>query len=72
MMGDFDLSLINEFAHVPAFYNKASPHFKDKPFIDEAWAQISQKLGYDGKKIFLSFLHVIHVYERNINVVGER
>lgn len=49
-MGDLDTSLIREFSLVPAFYNKASPHFKDKPFIEEAWTTISQKLGYDGKK----------------------
>lgn len=57
-MGDLDRSLIKEFALVPAFYNKASPHFKDKPFIDDAWTEISKKLGYDGKKICFMFMNV--------------
>lgn len=51
-MGDLDTSLIKSFSVVPAFYNKASPHFKDKLFIEEAWIAISKKLGYDGKKTF--------------------
>ncbi|KAJ6649727.1 hypothetical protein Bhyg_04966 [Pseudolycoriella hygida] len=46
-MGDLDTSLIKEFALVPAFYNKASANFKNKPFIEEAWLKISEKLGYD-------------------------
>ncbi|XP_037036440.1 uncharacterized protein LOC119074416 [Bradysia coprophila] len=46
-MGDLDRSLIKEFSLVPAFYNKASPHFKNKAFIEEAWTEISKKLGYD-------------------------
>lgn len=49
-MGDLDTSLIQEFSLVPAFYNKASPHFKNKPFIEQAWIAISKKLGYDGKQ----------------------
>lgn len=48
-MGDLDVSLIREFALRPAFYNKANPHFKDKAYNDQAWAEIAAKLGYDGK-----------------------
>lgn len=57
-MGDLDRSLIKEFALVPAFYNKASPHFKDKAFIEAAWTEISTKLGYDGKKKKLFFFKI--------------
>lgn len=48
-MGDLDVSLIREFATRPAFYNKANPHFKDRAFTDQAWAEISSQLGYDGE-----------------------
>lgn len=47
-MGDLDTSLIQEFANRPAFYNKTSPHYKDKLYIEQAWLEISAKLGYDG------------------------
>lgn len=48
-MGDLDVSLIREFSLRPAFYNKANPHFKDKAHNEQAWAEISAKLGYDGE-----------------------
>lgn len=50
-MGDLDTSLIQEFANRPAFYNKTSPHYKDKLYIEQAWQDIAAKLGYDGKGI---------------------
>lgn len=48
-MGDLDTSLIQEFANRPAFYNKTSPHYKDKAYIEHAWLEISTKLGYSCK-----------------------
>lgn len=50
-MGDLDTSLIQEFANRPAFYNKTSPHYKDKAYIEHAWLEISTKLGYNCKYI---------------------
>lgn len=47
-MGDLDASLIKEFSIRPAFYNKTSPHFKDKAYVEKAWMDIAHKLGYDG------------------------
>lgn len=55
-MGDLDTSLIKEFATRPAFYNKTSANYKDKIYIENAWTEISTKLGYDGKvklKLFI-------------------
>lgn len=49
-MGDLDTSLISEFAQRPAFYNKTSPNYKDKVFVEHAWMEIATKLGYDGKQ----------------------
>jgi len=46
-MGDLDTSLIEQFQLVPAFYNKSSPHFKNKQFIEASWVDISNKLGYE-------------------------
>ncbi len=58
-MGDLDKSLIHEFSLVPAFYNKASPHFKDKVFIENAWTEIATKLGYDGKTFFFVVFYLL-------------
>lgn len=49
-MGDLDTSLISEFSQRPAFYDKTSPNYKDKIFVENAWMEISIKLGYDGNK----------------------
>lgn len=49
-MGDLDTSLISEFAQRPAFYNKTSPNYKDKVFVEHAWMEIATKLGYDGEQ----------------------
>lgn len=49
-MGDLDTSLISEFAQRPAFYNKTSPNYKDKVFVEQAWTEIATKLGYNGEQ----------------------
>uniref|UniRef100_A0A1A9UTL2 MADF domain-containing protein n=1 Tax=Glossina austeni TaxID=7395 RepID=A0A1A9UTL2_GLOAU len=46
-MGEFDLSLINEFRSRPAFYDRNCPKFKDKIYTAHQWQEISNKLGFD-------------------------
>lgn len=46
-MSALDLKLINEFRLVPALYNRNSPRFKDKAFVERAWKNISRILGYE-------------------------
>lgn len=55
-MGDLDLNLINEFASRRAFYDKSSPHYKDKLFIESAWNEISAQLGYEGNILYIFLL----------------
>lgn len=46
-MSALDYKLIHEFKLVPALYNRNSPTFKDKAYVDRAWSSIARKLGYD-------------------------
>uniref|UniRef100_A0A1A9WJK1 MADF domain-containing protein n=1 Tax=Glossina brevipalpis TaxID=37001 RepID=A0A1A9WJK1_9MUSC len=46
-MGEFDLSLINEFRSRPSFYDRNCPKFKDKIYTAHQWQEISNKLGFD-------------------------
>ncbi|KAG4078039.1 hypothetical protein HA402_002090 [Bradysia odoriphaga] len=46
-MSSLDYKLIHEFKLVPALYNRNSPTFKDKAYVDRAWNNIARKLGYD-------------------------
>uniref|UniRef100_A0A905AWP0 MADF domain-containing protein n=1 Tax=Glossina morsitans morsitans TaxID=37546 RepID=A0A905AWP0_GLOMM len=50
-MGEFDLSLINEFRSRPAFYDRNCPKFKDKIYTAHQWQEISNKLGFDVSKL---------------------
>lgn len=46
-MSEFDVNLIREFERRPGFYDRNSPHFKDKIYNAQAWQDISNMLGYD-------------------------
>ncbi|XP_037922807.1 uncharacterized protein LOC119658997 isoform X1 [Hermetia illucens] len=46
-MGDLDVCLIKEFARRPGFYDRSDPHFKDKTYVSQSWAEISHQLGYE-------------------------
>lgn len=45
----FDIKLIKEFEKCPAFYDRNCVNFKNKQFLNDAWENIAQKLGYRGK-----------------------
>uniref|UniRef100_A0A336LJ87 CSON007380 protein n=1 Tax=Culicoides sonorensis TaxID=179676 RepID=A0A336LJ87_CULSO len=42
----FDIKLIKEFEKCPAFYDRNCVNFKNKQYLNEAWENIAQKLGY--------------------------
>ncbi|XP_073826861.1 jing interacting gene regulatory 1 [Musca autumnalis] len=46
-MGEFDLSLIEEFRRRTSLYDRNSLQFKDKLYNAQQWQEISNKLGYD-------------------------
>uniref|UniRef100_A0A1I8M6T7 MADF domain-containing protein n=1 Tax=Musca domestica TaxID=7370 RepID=A0A1I8M6T7_MUSDO len=46
-MGEFDLSLIEEFRQRTSLYDRNSLQFKDKLYNAQQWQEISNKLGYD-------------------------
>lgn len=46
-MSTLDSKLIHEFKLIPALYNRNSPTFKDKAYVERAWNGIARKLGYD-------------------------
>lgn len=48
-MSEFDILLSQEYAKRRGLYDKKSPHFKDKLYADNAWCEMSNVLGYDGK-----------------------
>lgn len=50
-MGEFDLSLIEEFRSRRSLYDRNSPQFKDKVYNAQQWHDMSNKLGFDGKYI---------------------
>lgn len=49
-MGDLDVNLITLYARTPALYDKRNPFYKDKPYSERAWNDISMKLGYKGNR----------------------
>ncbi|XP_013099608.2 protein kinase 4 isoform X1 [Stomoxys calcitrans] len=46
-MGEFDISLIEEFRQRESLYDRNSLQFKDKLYNAQQWQEISNKLGYD-------------------------
>ncbi|XP_075146626.1 jing interacting gene regulatory 1 [Haematobia irritans] len=46
-MGEFDISLIEEFRLRESLYDRNSAQFKDKLYNAQQWQEISNKLGYD-------------------------